>query len=773
MLGVLLATFAVVRGLRPSLRSQISSSQVFTDRNGKLLRLTLSPDEKFRVWFPLEKISPKFVEAVLLKEDRNFQLHPGVNPVSLVRAAFRTFIQRGPRQGGSTLTMQLARLLYGIRGRSIGAKVSQVLHALQLEALHSKNDILEAYLNLLPFGSNIEGIGAASWIYFHRDPSGLGILESLALVDVPQNPNARGLHRAGEDPVRKQAVDRWLDGHPGDQKILQAQGGESNWKVQSFTPQNLPFRAPHLVDHLASRTEEAQVRTTIDLPMQTLVEKLVTEEIQRRKSWGLKNASVILLDSRSMEVRAYVGSADYFQKEIQGQVNGAASKRSPGSTLKPFVFALGLDQGLIHENSILKDSPASFGAFDPENSDRDFDGPVSAKDALIRSRNIPAVSLFSQLKPGDGLYRLLEKAQITRMKSEKFYGYALPLGGSELTLQELIGLYATLLHQGSFQSIRLVQGLQKANEESPIQLYSPEAASIIFQMLSENARPGATHAKTWTLDQTPVPWKTGTSHGFRDAWSLGVFGPYVLGVWVGNFDGSANPSFSGREAAAPLFFRVVDAVKTLDPAVKNWISPTLPATVSKVKVCSQSGHLPGPHCKDQVDSLFIPGKSPIHTCSVHRQYWIHAQTGKRGCGPGPGFKPQTFEVWPSDILQIFAAAGLPRKKIPERSSSCSGDALAEVALAGKNPVITSPRDQLSYLMRVEENSIRQGQTLPLSAIADGDVKKVFWFVDQTFVGESRPDRSIFWPIQPGHHTVQAVDDQGRTSRREFQVSVAQ
>ncbi|MBL7716844.1 MAG: penicillin-binding protein 1C [Bdellovibrionales bacterium] len=766
LIAVIVGVTALVaiRAARPSLRSQIPSSQAFYDRNGKLLRLSLSQDDKFRVWFPLEKIAPQFVEAVLLKEDRNFRFHPGVNPVSLIRAAFRTFVAKGPRQGGSTLTMQLARLLYGIRGRSVWAKIRQIFHATSLEVFHSKNEILEAYLNLLPFGSNIEGIGAASLIYFHRDPGQIGLLQSLALVEVPQNPNSRGLHRATDGSVRRQAISRWLQAHPEDQKIL-----NSAWDFQSFTSEALPFEAPHLVDWVASKREGDRVQLTIDLPTQNLIEKLVQAEVNRRKGIGIQNASVILLDSRSMEVQAYVGSAGYFQKEIFGQVNGAASKRSPGSTLKPFVFALAMDQGLIHENSVLKDSPTSFGAFDPENSDRGFDGPVTAKDALIRSRNIPAVSLFSQLKPGAGLYQLLEKAGVTRMKSEKFYGYALPLGGSELTLQELVGLYATILHQGNFLPIRL----EKTHQEKPadpIQLYSPEAAAILFQMLTENAAPGTGLTQGWSRDQLPVAWKTGTSHGFRDAWSLGVFGPYVLGVWVGNFDGTGNPNFNGRDAAAPLFFRIVDAIRSQDRSLENWISPTLSTAVSKVKVCSQSGHLPGPHCKDHVESLFIPGKSPIQPCSVHRQYWISDRTGKRGCGPGPGMKPQIFEVWPSDILQIFSAAGLPRRKVPVLDSSCGEEI---VSASGRNPQITSPREQLSYLLRIEEKSIQEGQTLPLTAITDGDAKKIHWFVDHAYLGESRPDRALFWPIRPGTHVVQAVDDQGRSSRREFEVTVTQ
>ncbi|HZI16759.1 MAG TPA: transglycosylase domain-containing protein, partial [Myxococcus sp.] len=318
---------------RPPLREELGFSQAVFDREGKLLRLTLSPDEKYRLWVPLERMPPALVEATLLHEDQHFRRHFGVNPVALGRAIWSTYLTGGRRMGGSTLTMQLARIRYGIESRTPGGKLKQMLRALQLECTYSKDALLEAYLNLAPYGRNVEGVGAASLVYFGKDVERLSLAESLTLAVVPQSPARRdpGRDAGALTAARLRLFERWLEAHPGDagRRALLSE------PLPVRTPEELPFLAPHFVSGaLRASPAGAGVRSTLDLPLQKLLERHVRQYVERRRSMGIHNAVAMLVDWRSLEVRAAVGSADFFNEAIDGQVDGTRAKRSPGSALK-------------------------------------------------------------------------------------------------------------------------------------------------------------------------------------------------------------------------------------------------------------------------------------------------------------------------------------------------------------------------------------------------------------------------------------------------------
>lgn len=345
---------------RPSLAQQISSSQAFLAENGELLRLTLAPDEQYRVWTPLKDISPQLTQAVLLYEDRWFYWHLGVNPRSILRAALRTYTG-GQQQGGSTVTMQLARLFYDLNTKTPAGKLRQIGRAMWLELRYSKEDILEAYLNLVPYGSNVQGAGAASLIYFGKTAKQLSIAESLTLAVIPQQPNQRAGNSALQTAIyapKERLIKRWLATYPLDESQAQL----AHLPVHFHRIQDLPFRAPHFVDMLQQQNSQsvragpARVRTSINLNLQTLVERQTRQYLQEVRSRGIENAAALLIDPKTMEVKAWLGSADYFNKDIDGQVNGVLAKRSPGSTLKPFIYALAMDQGLLHPATMLKDS---------------------------------------------------------------------------------------------------------------------------------------------------------------------------------------------------------------------------------------------------------------------------------------------------------------------------------------------------------------------------------------------------------------------------------
>ena len=750
---------------RPPLAASISSSTAILDGRGRLLRLTLAADEQYRLWTPLEAVSPEFVDALLLHEDRHFYRHFGVNPLALTRAAIATS-RGGPRQGGSTLTMQLARLMYGLNTRTLRGKLEQMARAVSLEFRYSKRELLEAHVNLMPYGGNVQGIGAASLIYFGKQPAALSLAEALTLVVIPQSPASRDPGRGAEPrdliAARHRLQARWLNCGTGSASSSQCMSTQSQSGValKYGGPRQLPFEAPHFVDALLARDRHAnRIETTLNLRTQRLLERILQNYVHEHQRFGIHNASAMLVDYRDMSVLAVVGSARFLDASIAGQVNGTLAKRSPGSALKPFIYALAIDQGLIHPLTVLKDAPTSFGPFSPENFDGRFVGPITATEALVRSRNVPAVSLSARLAQ-PSFYQFLNAAGVSRMATERHYGLALALGGGEVTMEEVVTLYAMLANRGMLRPLRYEA--DDSLNDGP-RLLSEEASFMTLEMLAENTRPDDTVVRP--RGHVPVAWKTGTSWGFRDAWTVGVLGPYVLAVWIGNFDGSSNPAFVGVQAAAPLFFRMIDALRAVEPDLTTPVMRR-PADLVRVAVCAASGDLPNAECPRVASTWFIPGRSPIRVSTLHRRVWIDSRTGRQACAPYDELYVQSevFEIWPSDVLQLFAQAGVPRRRPP-----AAGDC-AERALAGLPPRITSPLTAATYTLRAAHAS---SETIPLAAHTDSDVRTVHWFVDDAYIGTGEPGIAIAWsPQRSGAFIVRAVDDHGRVDSRELRVAIA-
>ncbi len=641
---------------KPPLLEGISFSQSVRDRNGKLLRVTLSPDQKFRIWTPLEKISPDLIAATLRYEDKYYAHHPGVNPIALARGALELLRLHRATTGGSTITMQLARLRFHLHTRSVSGKLEQIMRALELERHYSKRQILEAYLNLAPYGRNIEGIGAASQIYFAKPASKLTRPEAISLSVIPQSPSRRALHTARDNESVNVAQSNWYD-----RAGIDTDAGFSMRDFRARTQTDRKLLAPHFVQQILEAFHgRDQIPTTLDLEKQQAIERRVGDYVATSRNRGIENAAVFLIDTRTMDVLAQVGSADFNNAAIEGQVDGTRSLRSPGSTLKPFVYALALEQGLIHPLSILADAPRSFGEYNPENFDREFLGPIRACDALARSRNVPAVELASHLVHPT-LYEFLNSADVHLVKPESFYGLALPLGGAEVSLQDLVRLYAALANNGELRPLRFITS---KDVSKPKRILSPESAFLTLEMLGNVPRPEMNCADG--SREAPVYWKTGTSHGFRDAWSIAVFDHYALGVWVGNFDGRGNPAFIGRTAAGPLLFQIIDTLRAA------WPEPTVPhepppgANLKRVEFCALSGDLPNRFCTQRVKGWFIPGVSPIKTCRVHREVLVDAASGLRvPVDDGTRqLRREVYEFWPGEFLTLFERAGIPRRVPP-------------------------------------------------------------------------------------------------------------
>lgn len=710
-------------------------SQLVLARDGTPLHLTLSGDDRYRLWTPLEDIPAVMIEATLLQEDRHFYRHPGLNPWSLLRAAHQTYVRGGRRIGGSTLTMQVARLRFGLDTRTWHGKLAQMMTALALELRYPKRDLLEAYLNLAPYGGNVEGIGAASLVWLGKPAADLTPAEAFTLAVIPKSPAARAPFTA---------AGRAQIGAARERLAARARMPLDASAVHLRARNELPFTAPHLVERLvAERPFTARISSTIDPRLQAIVEQQVRHWRDVARTVGADNAAVLLADHTSGEVLAYVGSADHADARIDGAVDGVRARRSPGSALKPFLYGLALDGGLINPETMLEDTSLTISSWNPENFDHDFVGPISATDALVRSRNMPAVQLANRL-PAPGLYGFLARAGIGGLRGPDFYGLALALGGVEVRLDELVRLYALLATGGVEHPLVFVRG--EADTTAP-RLLSTEAAFLVLDMLRANPRPGD---EASARRRTNVAWKTGTSFGFRDAWAAGVAGRFVLGVWVGNFDGAPNPAFVGRETAGPLFFRVLDALAAAGEALAP---PTPPPGLRRASLCALSGAVAGTDCPGHKEGWVIPGRSPVASCSVHRRVALDVGTGLRACpGQIEGVRTEVFEFWPSHLQALFRRVGVPRRTPPPYDPRCTSRA------GGGRPLrIETPQARVVYALRDGEDD-----TIPFSAVADADGRRISWFVDDAFVGQSAPGETFFWQARPGRFVVRAVDEMGRS-----------
>ncbi|MDR1868829.1 MAG: penicillin-binding protein 1C [Treponema sp.] len=732
----------------------VSFSRAYFDRDGKLLNIFLSTDDKYRLRANLADFPPQLIEATLLQEDRFFYGHFGFNPMSMLRAGWETYVKKERRVGASTITMQLARLRYGLYTRNLLGKIRQSFTALFFEICLSKQEILEAYLNLVPCGGNIEGFPSAAWFYFGKDMKELSLSEILSLAVIPQNPAKRApVSTAGEIgeliEARRTLYAAWLNEHPQDAFL------EAEMDMPPYLENQFPRRLRHLTEYLNTQPlpQANRYHTAVNLNLQNICEREIESFLVKNRGWGINNGSILIVDHTNMEVLAAIGSADYFNDDIHGQVNGFASKRSPGSTLKPFIYALALEQGLIHPEKMLKDTPVGFSEYTPDNFKGEFKGPIHAWDALVDSRNIPAVQLAQDIRTPD-LYDFLFSAGISGLKEKEHYGLSIVLGSADLTMLELAGLYAALPNEGIKKELKFFSG--RDNSGIGKKLLSPAAAAITIKMLERNPAPdGRMEVKR----SVPVAYKTGTSIGFKDAWSIAIFDRYVICVWLGNFSGEGNSAFIGRLSSAPLCFNIIDAILADTPDANLLPGRPLPREVTKVEVCAVSGDISNDDCPQLIETLFIPGVSPINRCRIHRRIYIDTRTGYRtNETEGRFIRSEVREFWSTDILEIFNLAGLPRFLPPPYPPDTGAP-----ADRGFPPSIISPLANTDYIIRPGLAADSRFNQLVLLAAADQDAGELFWFANAQFLGRARPSERFVWTPEPGKWNLSVVDKLGRSS----------
>ena len=743
--AAILVLFAAVP--KPDLYEQYNFSSAVYDRNGKLLQLSLSTDDKYRLFIPFEQIPEAARQALLLYEDRAFFYHFGVNPLSVLKAAWQ-MLTGARRRGASTVTMQVARIVYHIDSSTVSGKIKQMLRALQIEMFYSKNEILEAYFNVAPYGGNIEGVGAAAQIYFNTAPKDLHLPQIMALTVIPQNPQKRGLlavkGRQNNNKASARLKEIWL------QKYKHKENEYLQLPLESGV--YLPHEAPHFVRRILEQ-HQGRIISTLDLDLQHRSEELLHQYVRAHRSIGVYNASAIIVDAQNMETLTYIGSDNFYDDSILGQVDGVKALRSPGSALKPFIYSLALEKGIIHPKTMLKDVPRNYGLYTPENFDRSFFGLVNATEALIYSRNIPAVELLLQVGEKN-VYRLLEQCEVPKLRSAEFYGLAMALGGTEVTMENLASMYAMLYNNGQFESIHLLK--DETHEKK--QLIAPEAAFLTLDMLTQNQATDTVQSGFSAHSESyPVAWKTGTSYGFKDAWSVGVVGPYVVAVWVGNFDATPNNAFVGRETAAPLFFALVRRLAK-QSKIPSRLLPHPNLNLAVIEVCRDTGDIADDDCTDRVKTYFIPGVSSIKMSNITRRIPIDKATGLRTCRhTPPTTEMRAYNFWPSDVLQAYARAGITIRRPPEFKENCTE---IHKGYIGKAPQITTPTNGSRFLVRSAQT---KQDKIALRATTDADVKYIYWFINNKLVKQVKAGETAEIVPPLGVSEVKAVDDKGRAS----------
>jgi len=548
-------------------------STTAVDRNGKLLRAFAMSDGRWRLPAQAKTdVDPGYLKLLLAYEDKRFWSHLGVDPLALTRAAFQLVTRGHIVSGGSTITMQLARLMEPRQERSVGAKLRQALRALQIERQLSKDEILDLYLTLAPFGGNLEGVRAASFAYFGKEPKRLSLAEAALLVALPQSPETRRLDRHPE--AARMARDRVLARMVSEGQVSADDAARAKLEPVPRLRKPMPFLAPHATDQsLAILKDAPLIKLTLDSNIQKSLEGLARD---RATALGPDvSVGILVVDNETGDVLAHVGSPDYFDVRRAGQVDMTRAVRSPGSTLKPFIYGLAFEDGFVHPESLIEDRPSRYGNYAPENFDMTFQGTVTVRHALQMSLNVPAIALLDRVGASRLTARISQAGGSLILPKDETPGLAMGLGGVGVTLSDLVRLYAGLARLGSSAPLREIIRAENTQEAETRRLMDSSAAWLVGNVLMGTPPPE-------NGPRNRIAFKTGTSYGYRDAWSVGFDGRMTIGVWVGRPDGAPVPGLLGRTAAAPILFDAFARTGKLPAPLARAPKGTLMASTAKL-----------------------------------------------------------------------------------------------------------------------------------------------------------------------------------------------
>jgi penicillin-binding protein 1C len=724
------------------LKDKIQYSAIVTDSKGDIIHAYLTDDDKWRMKTELDEISPLLRKTIITKEDKYFYSHPGINPIAIARAAVKNIFRMKRTSGASTITMQVARALEH-RKRNIFSKIIEMFRAFQLEWKYSKDEILQMYLNLVPYGGNIEGVKSASTLYFNKNPDHLSLAEITALSIIPNRPSSLVIGKNNGLIVEER--NRWLKKFAADKVFTQKEIEDALAEPLTATRKTVPKYLPHLAYKLKRRGDDI-IKTNIELNTQFKLEKITEDYTRALRLKNIKNAAVVVIDNRTHKVVSYVGSSDFKDTTDGGQVNGAAAVRQPGSTLKPLLYALSIDEGLLTPKMMMTDVAVNYSGFAPENYDKNFNGYVTMEYALEHSLNIPAVKSLKNL----GTEKLIQKLSDCNFKQiqkdQNKLGLSMILGGCGTTLEELTGLFSAFANDGLYV---LPAYTQADTNGKRVTVISPAANYMINEILSKVNRPDFPLNWSATEKMPKIAWKTGTSYGRRDAWSIGYNKHYTVGVWVGNFSGTGVPELSGANVATPLLFKIFNTIDY--DSDEQWF--TQPKDCDIRQVCSETGLIPSDHCTNVVTDYYIPLISSAKICSNKQEIMISADekiSYCKNCVPEAGYKKKFFKIIDADMQAYFEEKRIAYDKIPAHNIEC------ETVFKEGSPVIASPSNGTEYLINK-----KNPEPLQLVSKTGIDVSKVYWYINNKFYKAAGAGEKQFFVPEEGPVKISCTDDKGR------------
>lgn len=720
-----------------------SYSKMIKASNGEVLHAFLSDDEQWRMFTHLDEMSSDLKKIFIFKEDKLFYYHCGINPLAIGRAAYHNFINDKRTSGASTITMQVARMLEP-KERNFGNKLWEAFRALQLEWHFTKDEILQLYINKVPYGSNIQGVKAASLLYFDKSPEQLSLAEVVTLAIIPNRPSSLVLGKNNDKIVSER--NKWLN------KIQQANLYSDETIEDAYiepltakrlsVPRLLPQLSWKLVNQYADSVE---INLTIDFDTQYKVSELTRNYVLQQKKYNIHNASVLVVDNETMELKAYVGSADFYDFENGGQVDGNQAVRSPGSALKPFVFALAFDQGIVTPRTMIADVPVNYEGYMPENYDLTYNGNVTAADALRKSLNIPAVKLLNDV----GVYQMIEKlyatGQLTLWNQKRNLGLSLILGGCGVKPVEMAASYAMLANKGLAQNIRF---LKNDKSKYATQVFSPQAVQMVTNIMAELNRDDFPSIYNYSIDIPNIAWKTGTSYGRRDAWSVGYNDRYTVCVWLGNFSGEGVPDLSGANTATPLLFQIFNSIDKKSKQSKA-------IDLNHRLVCAESGKIPNTFCTNYRMDEYIPAISSNNLCEHLKEFNVSVDEKIAYCNaciPNTGYKVKLYPNIEPDLALFYQEQRFSYEHLPPHNPACSK------AFDGYFPKIQTLTNQATYWI-----TNREEQKLFLQASVANDVSKVYWYINDVFIGSCAPQEKLSFSPKGNHVKISCSDDKGRNT----------
>lgn len=728
---------------------KVEYSTIITDNKGEVVNAYLTKDQKWRMKTELDEISPLLQKTIIAKEDKHFYSHPGVNPFAVIRAFFRNIF--GHRtSGASTITMQVAKALEPGK-RNIWTKLRQMFRAFQLELKYSKKEILQLYLNLVPYGGNIEGVKAASLLYFNKNPDHLSLAEITALSIIPNNPGRLVIGKNNDIIIQER--NKWLRRFAASKVFTQKEIEDALAEPLAATRGTVPHNIPHLSYKLKKQGGDI-IKTNIDLNTQLKTEKLVEDYIRTQRLKNIKNAAVVIIDNKTHKVITYVGSSNFKDTTDGGQVNGANAVRQPGSTLKPLLYALCFDEGLLTPKTIMTDVAVNYQGYAPENYDEKFNGYVTVEFALEHSLNIPAVKGLRMLGHEKMIQKLANCNFKQIQKDRRKLGLSMILGGCGTTLEELTGLFSAFANEGVYISPSFTQNdtlHQKLN------VISPAADFMINEILSKVNRPDFPLNWTATERMPKIAWKTGTSYGRKDAWSIGYNKNFTVGVWTGNFSGVGVADLSGANVATPLLFKIFNTVDY--DSDEEWYSQ--PKDCDIRQVCSETGLVPSDHCQSLITDYFIPLISASKTCDNWQEIMLSPDekiSYCKSCAPVTGYKKKWYKIVEPDMQAWFEENRIAYQKIPLHNPNC------ELIFKGAAPAITFPVNGMEYIINKKDP-----EPLQLICKTANDVSKVYWYINNKFYKSCNAGEKQFFVPEEGQVKISCTDDKGRN--RDIKITV--